>query len=138
MSDFKILHQNDYREEEGPGYGIWLILLAINLLTGFYFSVKELMVYWDVISPWSASYYLIAIPLTLAGLYHFWKRKSITPWLLIAFLTLNLLYAVLINADALLGESQGYHFQLFRSAFLCLVAIPYLVLSRHVKKVFVN
>ncbi|WP_366970641.1 DUF2569 family protein [Rhodocytophaga aerolata] len=136
-------------------YGPWLLLISLllvfNLFSPLNFlltqlsysnSISDLLFNRATIVDWflHASITL----LTPIALVNFWYKKSITPLLFIACLSLSLLVDVLESIAV--SHSSGvlrmqrervYYSLVFRSLF-CLPAILYLVRSRHVKKLFIR
>jgi hypothetical protein len=133
-----ILHRNDYEAAPGTSYSIWLILLAIHLTPGIFSAARVIVNHMHALDAGTWTYYLCVIGIALTALINFWQRKRITPWLLIAFLVTNLLFSLIYHAGGLLGEGEYPLYPLLRNALICILATPYLLLSRRVKAIFIK
>jgi hypothetical protein len=135
----KELTRNEYPDgNEKPGYGIWLILLFINIAWGSFSVSKAIITYFDSIDSITLSYYLIMIVIGIGATVCFLMRKRYTPTLIIAFLSINLLYFIIGNFFIWQYDRGVDYFGLIRIIVLCLLAIPYLLISKRVKEVFTN
>jgi hypothetical protein len=58
MQDPHILHRNTYEAAPGTGYGIWLMLLAINLISGIFSTARIIVNHMHVLDARTWMYFL--------------------------------------------------------------------------------
>jgi hypothetical protein len=150
-----------------PGYGPWLWLLAgYLLLNGLVVLNFYRVVFFppgrsdDLVGPIGiAEVYsgpppeALVVPcfvllFLVVMLYHFFRRKVMTPRLILGYLGLQLLAGLVNNYNAWFGEPDAAsvlhldrwtaYNDLLVTSLICLAAVPYLVLSRRVRDVFVQ
>jgi hypothetical protein len=110
-----------------------------NIAWGSFKVAKTLITYFDSIDGITLSYYLIITVIGILATICFFMRSPYTPQLFITFLSINLLY--FITGSLFIWQYDGGgidYFGLVRIIIVCLLAIPYLLISKRVKEVFAN
>jgi hypothetical protein len=132
------LKRNAYPDgNERPSYGIWLILLLINIAWGSFRTMQTLLAYFNSLDNFTLIYFLLMVVVGICAAIFFFMRHPYTPALFIAFLSINLAYFV-IGSLFIWQYDKGAidYFGLIRIVIICLLAIPYLLVSDRVKEVF--
>ncbi|WP_445223450.1 DUF2569 family protein [Catalinimonas locisalis] len=128
-----------YEDEQRTNYGFWLYLIILNVALGSLSGAKAILTSFNTIDTVILCYYFIMLMIGVLSVICFFYRHKITPKLIVAFLAINLFYIVGMSFLVWNYDSGGIdYFGLIRIIVLCSLIIPYLLISKRVKEVFVK
>lgn len=131
------LSTNGHEAKQPIAYGVWLILILVYIASGCFSVSKSILVNFNQIDLPILGYYLIMLTIGVLTIIGFFLRSAFTPKLMIAYLSINLLYFGAFSFLIWNSETGGIdYFGLIRVIVLCLLIIPYLLISKRVKEVF--